>query len=223
LPDSSKARPDTHTYWDTYYRITRGPAAPSQFGVFVHGEAPDGAGIVDIGCGSGRDAIFFAQHGNFVLGIDQSANAISICKERAATLGLANCDFVDASISRSEDAPKIQTAVEAISNDGRPIVVYARFFLHAIHEDEENAFFDAAVDWISRAPEGMIAVEFRTARDQYQGKETPDHYRRFLSSMGIGLTAIQRGLKIDYFVEGFGFAKYRNDDAHVARYLFSNA
>lgn len=99
-------------------------------------------------------------------------------------------------------------------------VIYARFFLHAIQEEEENAFWQFCQD-ISNWRHIHVAVEFRSSRDKLLTKTTPDHFRRYISPSDLIVRAAKWGFKASYFVEGFGLAKYRLDDAHVARVLFA--
>ena len=48
-------------------------------------------------------------------------------------------------------------------------------------------------------------------------KITPNHYRRYVNPISLLKSANQLGLQATYFVEGFGFAKHKEDDAFVAR------
>ena len=100
------------------------------------------------------------------------------------------------------------------------MVFYSRFFLHALTEESEEIF----LEFLSNVADGRAFktfVEFRTNKDIGRPKATPEHFRRyiepskFISKLGV------KGFKVDYFAEGFGLAKFKNDDAHVARIIFS--
>lgn len=72
---------ETHSYWDKYYagkKVTNF-LLPSQFAVFVLGELSQPSVIYDIGCGRGRDALFFTQAGHTVFGVDSSSIAVRKC------------------------------------------------------------------------------------------------------------------------------------------------
>ncbi|MCS1350726.1 class I SAM-dependent methyltransferase [Mechercharimyces sp. CAU 1602] len=56
------------------------------------GLLPTDAMALDVGCGAGREAIFLAQQGFNVTGIDMSEKAIAIAKSRAVEQGV-NVDF----------------------------------------------------------------------------------------------------------------------------------
>ena len=193
------------SYWNQYYgsRQTDLLPLPSQFAAFVAGEIDRNSSILDIGCGSGRDSFFFAANGIRTLGIDASEAAVRNCVITRDRFQIRNVQFLEASLS-------------LLSVSG-PVSVYARFLLHAITEDEETMLLNLAVS-ICRSG-GIFATEFRTIRDASQVKVTPDHYRRFLDPL-LFLQKVQRfGFTPKYYVEGFGFAKHKNDDAYVARCL----
>lgn len=196
-------------YWDDYYARVGGPGLPSQFATFVAGELDRPHRVVEFGCGNGRDAMFFAAQGHQVVGIDGAPSAIRNCQETARALG-REATFV---VAHVED-PGLVGAVPA---SDRPTLVYARFFLHAITEQEQHAFLRCAHRLTH--PGDLMAVEFRTTRDRTGTKVTGRHYRRFIEPAVFQLDAFERGFRTTYAVEGFGFAKYKQDDAHVARCL----
>jgi hypothetical protein len=51
-------------------------------------------------------------------------------------------------------------------------------------------------------------------------KVTGTHFRRFVLPASFEARALGGGFEVVYNVEGFGFAKYRQDDAYVARTIF---
>ncbi|SDR83398.1 Methyltransferase domain-containing protein [Microlunatus soli] len=204
MMDSSKS-----AYWDRYYAgaATASRPVPSQFAVFVAGELAEPHRIVEFGCGNGRDSLFFASNGHQVIGLDGSTSAIERGSALADQFG-EKVEFLAADVNRSD-------LVDLITDGGGRTVVYARFFVHAITEDEQSAFLDTAARLTK--PGDLLAVEYRTVRDQSGAKETGDHYRRFVSPAEFDHAAAQRGFTVQYAVEGFGFAKYKHDDAYVAR------
>lgn len=202
-------------YWNEFYRtsMARRLDAPSQFAVFVLSEAEDLDAVVDIGCGSGRDSLFFMSQGKRTISVDASQAGIDLCLSLAEEHGLKSGGAVCSSV----DAPDLAQRISGLVPTG-PTVVYARFFVHAINEAQEDAFLKLASEIMGAG--GMLAVEFRTPRDASQAKVTPDHYRRFVSPLAFMAKAQAMGMSCSYFVEGFGYAKFRNDDAHVARCIF---
>ena len=211
MPASSQS-----DYWDTYYATRTAATWPSQFATFVLGEIPASSVIIDIGCGSGRDALFFASQGFTVLGVDGSPAAIGGC------IDLARANSLPASFlqSRVDDLALGDRILAAVDGMGTR-VIYARFFLHAINGEGEDAFLTLAQRLCRRGD--RLALEFRTIRDATQPKVTSTHYRRFIEPTAVVEKAARRGFTTIYFVEGFGLAKYQTDDAYVARIMFELA
>jgi cyclopropane fatty-acyl-phospholipid synthase-like methyltransferase len=213
LDPDSETRAERTDYWDNVYAETdtsRLPL-PSQFAAFVAGELAELNRVVEFGSGSARDAVFFASYGHTVLGVDASEQAVDHSRALVKNLGIT-AEFLAASIG---DAG----IVDRIGRGELPTVVYARFFIHAITDEEEERFL--AVAAAITQPGDMLAVEYRTVRDRSGTKVTGRHYRRFVQPASFESRALDHGFDVTYAVEGFGFAKYHDDDAYVARTIFS--
>ena len=197
-------------YWDSFYSSKTASQldAPSQFAVFVNGEIDARVPIVDIGCGTGRDALFFASRGKEVLGVDGSGQAVELCTSKAVALGYGHAQFLHADINAPDTEERLLGQLSGHA------ALYARFFVHAITDSAEDRLFTLAKQVIG---DSVLAVEFRTARDSHQAKVTPTHFRRFVNPFDFINRAASHDLMVEYFVEGFGFAKFKDDDAHVAK------
>jgi cyclopropane fatty-acyl-phospholipid synthase-like methyltransferase len=202
---------DRTGYWDDYYasRATLNRPLPSQFATFVAGELDGPHRVIEFGCGGGRDSIFFASYGHEVVGVDGSEQAVQACQKLSEGLG-ENATFLASPI----DAPDL---ADRLKGRPGPHALYARFFVHAITDQEEQSFLDLATELTE--PGDLLAVEYRTVRDSSGVKVTDTHYRRFVNPATFQARALARGFEVAYAVEGFGFAKYKNDDAYVARAL----
>lgn len=208
---------DLKTYWDNYYHSqsrSRRPA-PSQFATFVQGELSEPHAIIDVGCGNGRDTMFFSSYENAALGIDGSAAAVEN-GQFAAEANELPAKFVSIDVNQKET---LFAAINGGRADGLPLLIYARFFIHAIDDAAQAVFLDTCRDVCLRSDK--LAFEFRTVRDKSLEKVTDSHYRRFVQPSAFLAELERRDFSIDYFVEGFGFAKYKSDDAYVARFLCS--
>ncbi|WP_292637665.1 class I SAM-dependent methyltransferase [Mesorhizobium sp.] len=205
---------DKVKYWDEFYstKDARQASLPSQFAAFVTQEAGDAHLIIEVGCGTGRDSFFFARHGFEVVAIDGSHAAIDRCEEMRRLGSLSGASFVCASVGSPDFLPALQ---EARAKADGSVLAYARFFLHAITEKEEHAFLSDMATVLKAGD--RIALEYRTVRDASGAKVTPAHYRRFVDPSEVFASAGRLGFTVEYAVEGFGFAKYRDDDAYVAR------
>jgi len=216
----TRDRSDILDYWQGVYAApAQGgiPALPSQFAAFAAGEAPPGALVVDVGCGNGRDSFLFARHGHRVIGVDASSAAIAECKKTQRVNGLGViflcADVCDGNLV---EQLRLQFPLELVSH----ILVYSRFLLHAVPESGQSALFALTLALGTSTPT-RLAVEFRTVRDAGLPKLATSHFRRFIDPLSVVMQATNLGLKTEYFVEGFGFAKFGVEDAHVARCIFS--
>ena len=207
---------ETRNYWDQFYQSDRLGIEdiPSQFATFVVGEFPKSSAIIDIGCGNGRDSFFFCRHVKEVVGVDGSRNAIDHCNNKSKHMSVNNVGFHH--VDLSTDA--CMAFLDGLAVDFSGTVAYARFLVHAIDEDSEANLLKMARYVSERG--GAVALEFRTHRDENQKKETSTHYRRYINPLEFMENARSAGLNLAYFTEGFGFAKYKSDDAHVARLIF---
>ena len=70
-------------FWDQRYRERSWPIDPDPLVARTVGALPEGT-AVDLGCGTGRHAIWLAHHGWTVTGVDASAVGLAMAAERAA-------------------------------------------------------------------------------------------------------------------------------------------
>lgn len=201
-------------YWNEFYGCNDEfvPEIPSQFAAFSALEIDRADTIIDIGCGNGRDSLFFAAMGWDVLGLDFSNSAISYCKEQGKRRGLSRARFEHFKIEENADLN------DCIIWKDKPISVYSRFFLHAIDDSQQDSFFKTITSITNLR---KVALEFRTHKDAANKKVTKNHYRRFIDPIEVILEAKKYGLQNNYMSQGFGFAKFRDDDAHVARIILT--
>lgn len=202
-------------FWSTFYAERKRGGhfmPPSQFAAFMSQEIPDHATLFDIGCGNGRDSLFFASIGFTTLGIDASEAAISFATEYAAQHNVNNLKFICAH-SGSE------TLAEALRHrTAAPVCVYARFFLHAITAEEQSALFEMLSQTLRNGD--VVAFEYRTWEDAALEKEALPHFRRYQASTDVDHALAENGFAKVYGVEGNGFAKFKSEDAIVARGVY---
>lgn len=215
LQDKSASAAQKAEYWDEYYKQSVKVGVPSQFAAFVAQEAPPNALILEIGCGSGRDSFFFARSGWQVLALDGSRSAIRACDDLKTNLGLDAVRFRRAEVDTFQFEEEIRCAVAG--SEGL-VFVYARFFIHAITDREEEKMLNVLAQNLRRGDK--FAIEFRTSRDATGAKITADHYRRYVNPQDLFARAGRLGFSIEYAVEGYGYAKYKQDDAYVSRSIW---
>jgi tellurite methyltransferase len=205
---SSKA-----AYWDAFYSERKGcskvPRYPSQFAAFAVNEMGGTTAIIEFGCGNGRDSEFFAHYGLNVLAIDASQEAIELCQSNSES---SKSTYVNQNVS---DAGAKVAAFICSLGENPSVAVYARFFLHAITDEEQQNFFDMLA---RELPFGAhVFLEYRTVEDEAERKEFGIHYRRFLTHSQLLALLTERGFETIYEIESRGLAKYKQEDAMVGR------
>lgn len=175
--------------WDDFYRSGGAPAEPSDFARWLEPMLRDAQAqptILDLGCGNGRDANFFARVGYEVIGVDASAEAI-----RIAASGGSRPRFICADIG------------EFLRDRQLPVdVVYLRWILHAIALPLQEQIFAWAA--ANLRPGGLLAIEARHIGDKRYGHGMPagedafvdaGHYRRFLLMEHLALSLAAHGFR----------------------------
>ena len=194
-------------YWDAVYHTSAVPLIPSQFAAFCLNEfKAEEVSVLELGCGNGRDTIFFARHNLDVTAVDASDEGI---KNNPSVKEKLNLNFIQADLSGSCDH---------VFNRNFNIV-YSRFFFHSIDYDTEQNIFQKLERYAQ--PETRCFFEFRTEKDEGIKKVAPKHFRRFVNAENFCNNLSSAGFRIDYKIEGFGYAKYQDEDAHVCRVVAS--
>jgi len=197
-------------YWEDFYKKHGAALVPSQFAAFALAEMPSRACIAELGCGNGRDSLFFARYGHKVIGIDKSHQAVDFAEKCAKAEGLP-AQFICSDIADIDQNTDFRNRLET------PLILYSRFFLHSIDEEAEAVFLDLCHDCL-RLHGGKLFTEFRTDKDKGQYKQMGNtHYRRFIRLEDFLRRCEAAGLQAEYSIEGKGFAKYGAEDAYVAR------
>lgn len=197
-------------YWQKYYASSAHNSIPSQFAAFIAGEFSGREWVIlDLGSGDGRDSHFFAECGFEVVGVD-SAHLTDGNPDTSKKATYIRGDVTDGKL--------IAAIADSRRSNNAPLLFYARFLLHALSDSELKVFLDL-LGSVSRGGDS-VAFEYRTHEDDFLPKVTPTHFRRGLRSMDIAISMGSLGFKSSYFREGFGFAKFGKDDAHVARQIF---
>ena len=204
---------DIH-YWDEFYKTDPPINHPSDFAKSVLKYMQKGNSVVDLGCGNGRDSIYFAEYGLKVLGVDSSRTAIDYAKKTSSkNIEYFCCDFINNSqlYSRTYD------------------FFYSRFTLHAISEENQSTLLRNVYNNLSYG--GLFFIEVRGTKDDIFGKGEPagrnayiynGHFRRFIVYEEIVAELGHNGFGIIYSEESRGFAKFDNEDPIVIRVIAKN-
>ena len=95
-------------FWDLRYWLRRTPwdtgITPPEVVEIVAQRFPRGGRAIDVGCGTGTNVAYLAQHGFDVVGIDASPRAIALARRRAQRAGLS-ADLRVGDVARLERLP----------------------------------------------------------------------------------------------------------------------
>ena len=214
-----------NAYWNRFYsQAHQELEAPSSFALHVAddlGLVKSGSRLFELGCGNGRDALFFASRGVRVTGCDRSQVAVDKLRARP-------------DLERFEHEPQFVVAdfleLEHAYRGPAPTVVYSRFTLHAVPSKVQAA----ALGWARRklAPGGKLLIEVRSVNGSLYGKGSQvdrdaflhdGHYRRFVRMDELTSELTTLGFSIDSAIESSGVAVYRDDDPVVIRLVATQA
>jgi SAM-dependent methyltransferase len=194
-------------HWAGFYARDGAPQEPSTFALAVVEDLPPSSAILDVGCGNGRDARFFASRPHDVVGVDVSETAIAVCRELSAG---DNPSFVVGDITAVPAAPAFDA-------------VYSRFALHAMTRQEEDTFIAEAVPRLK--PRGRLLIECRSINDPLALKgevissteRILGHYRRFVVADELVEKVTGAGFEVSELTEAAGLAPHGDDDPVVIR------
>ena len=197
-------------YWDKYYASHRVPDQPSLFAQFVFNDylSKKGGNLLELGCGNGRDSLYFSRQGISVLAVDQVESEIAFLeKEKTGEhLRFQSGDFT------------------ALALDEKFGCVYSRFTLHSIREEEECKVLKWCYD--HSLPDGLFCIEARSvgdpkllAGDRVSENENivDGHYRRYFNLKAFKGRLESEGFSILYAEEKTGFAPFGDEDPPVVR------
>ena len=197
-------------YWKEFYENRRGYINPSLFAEFVLDNfLKSNESLVELGCGNGRDSVFFSNNDIHVLAIDQCPQDVLrlISQNKSPFLDYLCADF---------------TNLESLGVFDN---IYSRFTLHSITEEQENK----VLKWIlsSLKSKGKLFIEVRGVLNELYKKGKPvtdeknayvfnDHYRRFLNNT-VFCKKLNEHFNIIYNEEKKGFAPFDNEDQTFLR------
>lgn len=200
---------DNTAYWNQYYKNRVCPEEPSPFALYVATLVEPGREMVELGCGNGRDAVFFAAQGICVTALDMSQEAIAQLQSRNLPNARFLCgDFVNSDVHQLE------------SYD----YAYSRFTIHSINQNQEQVLITNVFRGLR--PGGKLFIEVRGINDLLFGKGRQEernaffydnHYRRFIVLDELTESLERHGFRVEYAQERTGFAPYGNDDPPVIR------
>jgi tellurite methyltransferase len=205
---------NTTTYWDRFYseKSFSEIDSPSQFALVVARDI-DSSLVVDIGAGSGRDSIYFANKGHSVIAIDGSVSALGSISRRSLYFKM-NKNLFETNFSSQDHVDELFTRISEHQVDGELVILYSRFFLHAISSEAEVFL----LEFMSKFAVGTkVMFEFRLLEVDFV-YTFGEHFRRRIDLIDFLPKCESIGYNTNLVAISREFAVYGNEKPLVARY-----
>jgi tellurite methyltransferase len=202
-------------YWEEYYQKQRSELLPTLFAQYVMKNyiINNKSNLIELGCGNGRDSVYFADQGLNILAIDQVELEIKFLQHRFPeknNLSFSCDDFSDLGKESTYD------------------IVYSRFTLHSINVFQQKRVLNWAYQQLSES--GVLCVEVRGKHNELYEKGEPvaqekdayifdNHYRRFIDFDSFCTELKEIGFTIDYSEEAKGFAPFKDTNETFIRVI----
>ena len=179
-------------YWNQYY-LKNFNESPSDFAIFcLKKYLSANQSIIDAGCGSAQDGLFFCDHGLQVISIDKSQVVIDKLKNKYSK---KNIDFVIGDITK--ELP------QTVDN------IYSRWTLHAMPWKMSSCFLKNAYESLNL--NGKLFIECRSALD-CEAKKVQSHYRNFIRIKDLKKIIKKLNMTIIFLSEQQGLSRKENGD-----------
>ena len=196
---------DDKQYWQKFYAAQRTPSEPSLFAQFVwenflaKNAAPT---LLELGCGNGRDAVFFKRQKIAVTAIDQANDEIDFLAGSHADIRFLAGDFTK--------LPDFNFA---------PFdCIYSRFTWHSIDTTGEARLLNDCPKLLKSG--GILAIEARGFQNSLfqKGEKVGEnayifggHYRRFVDFDAL-CEKLSQNFNLEFAQESAGFAPFENEN-----------
>ncbi len=198
-------------YWDDFYK--KNPLfEPSRFAQDVVEKMNREGTLLDLGCGNGRDSLFFCKNKISVTAIDASSTAIEMLKN---SKDLSNITFICDDFVKSK-------AIFQKQYD----YIYSRFTLHAINERQEKELLNNLPSALKS--NGKLLIEARSIHDKIYGlgKKVEknayiydNHFRRFIDIEELKVKLTDLGFSILYAEESDKFSPMKDSNPVLLRII----
>ncbi|WP_243058202.1 bifunctional 2-polyprenyl-6-hydroxyphenol methylase/3-demethylubiquinol 3-O-methyltransferase UbiG [Nocardioides sp. SR21] len=202
-------------YWGDFYisrALDRVPTTPSPFATWVADRLEPDQRVLDVGCGNGRDAVFFAQQGHRVTALDGSPRALQLSRRLAGQQGVR---VRPTWLNLNDLHSALTTGARLAHAPRRAEVVYARFLLDAIEPDTRQTFWRWARMVQRRG--GTTYLEFRTWQGTLRARAFPFHYRTLLDPKQVVAEIEAAGGTVLHREVGKGLAPFDGENPRICR------
>lgn len=207
---------DDKEYWNEYYKQNSKPNKASSFAEFILPKLTKNKCLIELGCGNGRDSIYFSQNDLNVIAVDQVCDEIDYLNDNHKN---DNVTFV------CGDFTNLANNDNDLIKDSKFDYVYSRFTFHSINEKKENR----TLNWISKVliKGGLFFLEARSINDPMfkkgemlsESENFTNHYRRYMDLKKFVEKLEKHCFEIVYQIEDNDLAVYKDDNPQVIRII----
>lgn len=199
---------DNLKYWNKFYKSNKILNTSTPFAKFVLKKLKKLKLLVyDVGCGNGRDTVYFNKNKINCIGIDKSNFSILNLKK--------NYYFINKNFILDDFCDYFKKEIK------KKFIIYSRFTWHTINNLNEKKFLK---NLKKQKNLKYIFIETRTTKDDLYGKGKKvgkhefffTHYRRFIDTKEL-FKKLSKFSKIIYFKESKNFAKYKKENPIILR------
>lgn len=210
-------------HWDRFYRdLSHVPTAESDFARWVEAKMGSLGLVLEFGCGTGRDSLWFARNpATTVFATDSSRVGLEALHRRAQELQL------DERVMALRVDLNSEHSLESLSgrisdcrlrlNPGAKMIAYGRFLLHAVDQSAQDALVNFSSSILR--PGDVLALEYR-AQDLVCGSYVfGDHFRRPVNPRDLEAQCLLAGFSAVDTVVSDRFAVMHEERPVIARTL----
>lgn len=211
--DDIKHNIENKSYWNNFYINDKLTNYPSLFAYEIGKHVKSDKKLVELGCGNGRDSIYFHSLGLQVDAVDISDRTIDKLKNKY--LNNKNINFI------CDDFIKYIKNMNADSD-----YIYSRFTLHSITDNQQSELLENVYDNLKE--KGKFFIEVRSVLDDIYGLGVEvgrnafiyeEHYRRFVVKEELEKELEKTGFTIISSKEEKGFAPFGDKDPIILRII----
>lgn len=203
-------------YWSNYYAENQMPTEPSTFAKFILPKLEEGKHLIELGCGNGRDSIYFSKNNIKVHAIDQVKTEVDFLNENFSS---ENIIFI------ADDFTNLANTDNDLIKNTSYDYIYSRFTFHSINEKKE----ENTLNWIGNNlnENGFLFLEARSIKDPMfkkgnslsNNENFTTHYRRYMELEKIIKKIESKNLEIIFNIEDKDLAPYKDDNPVIIRII----
>ena len=204
-------------HWQEFYKgpHAKVPTTPSRFAGWAHERMEPGSPVVELGAGTGRDAVWLARNGHPVVVSDFCGGA------KAASLAAAREAEVRTSYRpiNLESLRSVLTAASRIAHEPAARNIYARGLIDALAPTGRLGLWRFCA--IAGRRGGSTFLEFRTHASRLQPTHFGRHQRTYADPERIIAEIERHGGTVVERLQGRGLAPLGNEDPVICRLVVS--